>query len=79
MLVVFTVAMHIIYKKIGSTVILMGKPPKLISFSFFIHPFHIGFGIHDVLRSWIKKEIIMSTRDAGQGDCCAPVSESLFI
>jgi hypothetical protein len=34
----------------------MGKPPKLISFSFFIHPFFIGFGIHDVLRSWIKKE-----------------------
>ena len=33
----------------------MGKPSKLISFSFFIHPFSIGFGIHDVLRSWIKK------------------------
>jgi len=34
----------------------MGKSLKLVSFSFFIHPFSIGFGIHDVLRSWIKKE-----------------------
>jgi hypothetical protein len=33
----------------GSTAILMGKLPKLISFS--IHPFFIGFGIHDVLRN----------------------------
>jgi len=30
--------------------------PSLTSYSFFIHPFSIGFGIHDALRSWIKKE-----------------------
>ena len=59
----------------GTTVILIGKPPKPVSFS--IHPFFIGFRIHDVLRSWMKKETIPSTKDAGQGDYSTPFIKRL--
>jgi hypothetical protein len=44
----------------GSTAILMGKLPKLISFS--IHPFFIGFGIHDVLRSFVPSVLRTSSQ-----------------